>query len=71
MTTNVGNADRMIRFLLGLALIAAPLMNMPAVWSDPVWAYAAMAVGLVLAGTALLKFCPLYRVLGLSTCKST
>jgi len=71
MTTNVGNTDRVIRLLLGLVLIAAPLMNMPAIWSEPVWAYASMAVGVVLAATSMLRFCPAYRVLGLSTCKAS
>ncbi|MGB3245057.1 MAG: DUF2892 domain-containing protein [Sulfitobacter sp.] len=69
MTANVGNTDRILRAILGLVLIVAPLLNMPAIWSSSTLAYASMAVGLVLVATAFFRFCPLYRVLGLSTCK--
>ncbi|WP_295510121.1 DUF2892 domain-containing protein [Sulfitobacter sp.] len=69
MTANVGNADRLIRAILGIILIIAPLLNMPAIWSSSYAAYGSMAVGLVLVLTALVRFCPLYRLLGLSTCK--
>ncbi|MGJ8596299.1 YgaP family membrane protein [Sulfitobacter sp.] len=69
MSVNVGDIDRILRALLGLILILAPLLNMPAMWSSAVLAYGSMAVGLVLLATAVLRFCPLYRILGLSTCK--
>lgn len=69
MTANVGKADRIARILLGLALFFAPLLNLPAVWSSAAFAYASMAVGVVLVLTALVRFCPAYRLLGLSTCK--
>lgn len=71
MTNNLGRIDRGIRLVLGLLLIAAPLLNFPAIWADSTLAYGAIIVGLVLAGTAILKFCPLYRVLGLSTCRTS
>lgn len=69
MTANLGNIDRLMRLVLGIALFAAPLLNIPAIWSNGLFAYASMAVGLVLAITALARFCPLYRLLGVSTCK--
>lgn len=69
MTANVGNIDRIARFVLGLVLFFAPLLNIPAIWSSAGFAYGSMAVGLVLVLTAMFRFCPLYRVLGLSTCK--
>lgn len=69
MTANLGNPDRLIRTLLGLVLIAGPLLNLPPVWSSAVLAYGSIAVGLVLLLTSLFQFCPLYRILGLSTCK--
>ena len=69
MTANLGNADRAVRLILGLALIIAPLADVPAIWSSALLAFGSMGVGLVLAITALVKFCPLYRVLGISTCK--
>lgn len=69
MSANVGNIDRAVRFLLGIVLIILPLLNMPAIWSSSLLSYGSMLVGLILAGTALFRFCPLYRLLGLSTCK--
>ncbi|SFI29119.1 YgaP family membrane protein [Jannaschia pohangensis] len=68
MTRNVGSADMIIRLGLGLALIVAPLLNVPPVWASPVLGYGAMIVGTVLVLTSLFRFCPLYRVLGLNTC---
>jgi hypothetical protein len=47
----------------------APLLNLPAVWSSAVLAIASMGVGVVLALTALVRFCPLYRIIGISTGK--
>ena len=69
MTANVGNMDRILRAILGLVLIIAPLLNMPAIWASAALAYGSMAVGIVLVATALFQFCPLYRIFGLSTCK--
>lgn len=67
MIENVGKADRIVRILLGLALIAAPLLNVPAVWSEGAWAYAAMIAGAILVVTGLVRMCPLYRLLGIDT----
>ena len=69
MTFNVGSTDRVLRGLLGLMLIIAPLLNMPAIWSSAPLAYGSMAIGLVLTITAALRFCPLYRIVGISACK--
>jgi VIT1/CCC1 family predicted Fe2+/Mn2+ transporter len=68
MTANLGNLDRLIRAILGAILILLPLLNMPAIWSSAYLAIGSIAVGLVLLVTALVRFCPLYRILRLSTC---
>lgn len=70
MTANLGNIDRAVRLVIGLLLFVAPLLNMPAIWSSAVLAYVSMGVGVVLALTALVRFCPLYRIIGISTCKA-
>jgi hypothetical protein len=59
MNANVGGIDRILRIIVGLALIA-----WAAALGGPVWAY----VGIVPLATGLLKFCPFYPLLGLSTC---
>ena len=65
-TANVGTPDRIIRLVLGAILIALPFFGIAGITGT--WlAWAAPIVGLVLAATAFLSFCPIYRVLGLST----
>jgi hypothetical protein len=58
MSKNVGNIDRAVRILIGLALIAWGLTS--GTW----WG----AVGAVPLLTALMGFCPLYAPLGINTC---
>ncbi|CUK14355.1 DUF2892 domain-containing protein [Shimia thalassica] len=69
MTANVGNLDRLVRLILGIALFLLPFVTQAAVWDNAVMKYGAIVVGLVLAGTSAMKFCPLYRILGVSTCR--
>ncbi len=69
MTANIGRPDRLIRAIIGAALFILPLLNIPAIWSSAALAYGSMAVGAVLALTAVFGFCPLYRIVGISTCK--
>ena len=69
MHPNVGPADRILRAILGLALIAIAFIPALPLFGSPVLQAIAIIVGLVLLATALARFCPLYRLLGLSTCK--
>lgn len=59
MKTNVGGIDRILRIVLGLVLIGLTLSGAIGVWG---W------IGVVPLATAALGFCPLYTVLGFSTC---
>ncbi|HLP99103.1 MAG TPA: DUF2892 domain-containing protein [Sideroxyarcus sp.] len=59
MKINVGGIDRILRIVVGLALIGAMLAGMIGVWG---W------IGVVPLVTGLFKFCPLYTVLGMNTC---
>jgi len=69
MTKNVGSVDRIIRFLIGAALIALPFLSGLPVFDAALPKYAAVAVGVVLVVTAIANFCPLYRILGIKTCR--
>ena len=69
MTTNLGSIDRIVRLLIGVALIVAPLLNMPNIWANSTLAVASMGIGGVLILTSLFRFCPIYRDFGLSTDK--
>jgi len=59
MKLNVGGIDRILRIVVGLALIGATLAGMLPVWG---W------IGVVPLLTGLFKFCPLYSILGMNTC---
>lgn len=69
MIANLGKPDRLLRAILGVALIILPLLNMPNIWSSATLSYGSMVVGVILGATAIFRFCPLYRILGISTCK--
>ena len=61
MKANVGGIDRVLRILVGLALIA---------WAGfaggPVWAW----IGVLPLATGLMGFCGAYSIFGISTCKT-
>jgi uncharacterized membrane protein YfcA len=57
--SNVGTIDRILRVILGIALIAMTLTGTIGIWG---W------IGVVPLLTAALGSCPLYTVLGLNTC---
>jgi hypothetical protein len=59
MKTNVGLIDRVLRALLGVLLIGLTLSGAIGVWG---W------IGIVPLATAALSYCPLYQVLGFSSC---
>ncbi|MDX2101550.1 MAG: DUF2892 domain-containing protein [Alphaproteobacteria bacterium] len=66
--TNIGTIDRVARLALGLVLLGLSfLTNVMINALGGLWWLAAVA-GVVMVGTAAIKFCPLYRVFGLRTC---
>lgn len=62
MSRNVGTVDRVLRIVVGLALIALAATGTIGAWG---W------IGVVPVLTALVGFCPAYTLLGLSTCPLT
>ncbi len=69
LSANVGTIDRVLRLVIGVALIALPYVLSSPLWENPVLRIGAPIVGLVLIATASMRFCPLYRLLGASTCR--
>ncbi len=63
---NVGKTDKVIRLIAGIALIAASFLALGGV-STTIGVVAGV-VGLVLIATAMIKFCPIYKILGLNSC---
>ncbi len=67
MTTNVGTVDRTLRLIVGAALVVAPLINFLGLGANSIAAYAMIAVGGILALTAVFGLCPIYSLLGVKT----
>jgi hypothetical protein len=63
LKTNVGSTDRVLRIVVGVALLAWFFVDQ----GTGFWHYAKL-IGIVPILTAALGSCPLYTVLGLSTC---
>lgn len=59
MKTNIGNLDRSLRLVAGAAILGAGF------YFKSWWGL----VGLGPIITALVRFCPLYPLVGISTCK--
>jgi hypothetical protein len=64
MATNVGNIDKILRLVVGALLIAyaIPLGFAQTGWNWVGW------IGVIPIVTALMGNCPLYSLLGVSTC---
>ena len=60
MTNNEAGWDRIVRVVLGIVLLSLTVVG-PQTWLG--------LVGVVPLATGLMGFCPLYRVLGVSTCR--
>ena len=59
LKNNVGNVDRLLRVALGIVLLALVFMGPKTLWG---------LIGIVPLVTGLIGSCPVYRLLGLSTC---
>jgi hypothetical protein len=59
MRQNEGSLDRTLRVIIGIVLIAMVFVGPKSAWG---W------VGLIPLLTGLVGICPLYRLVGMSTC---
>ena len=57
---NVGTVDKSLRIVVGLVLISLVFVGPQTPWG---W------IGLVPLLTGLINFCPLYRLIGINSCK--
>ncbi|MBQ1836943.1 MAG: DUF2892 domain-containing protein [Neisseriaceae bacterium] len=60
MKANIGGIDRIARIIIGLLLIGLAVAGVIG-W----WGY----IGIVPLETALIRFCPVYPLLKINTCK--
>ena len=59
MKLSVGGIDRILRIVVGIVLIGLAATGTVGWWG---W------LGVVPLATGLFRFCPMYRLLGMSTC---
>jgi len=60
MQKNESVTDRAIRFVIGVVLLSLVFIGPKTAWG---W------IGLIPLATAAIGFCPLYRLLGIDTCR--
>ena len=65
MRTNESGLDRVIRIIIAVAAVAGAAV----VGFGTVGAWVLLVVAAIMLLTAATGFCPLYRVVGISTCR--
>lgn len=59
MKANIGSLDRILRIVVGIALIALAITGTIGAWG---W------IGVVPLATGIMRSCPAYSLFGMSTC---
>lgn len=59
MKANIGNTERILRMIVGIIILAL------GVYFQSPWGI----IGVIPLFTGLFRFCPLYTMLGINTCK--
>ena len=63
LKTNQNNAERILRFIVALFLVPAPL-----VIGSTLYSLLLCSVGVILLFNALVGTCMIYKILGVNTC---
>jgi len=66
MGCNVGKTDQMVRYILGIVLIIAYFLH----WVVGTLGLISLILGVIFVVTAAIRFCPLYTIFGINTCKN-
>ena len=64
ISVNENNIDRIVRFVAALVLIVWAIFGLATPWN-----LIAYLVGAILGVTSVIGFCPLYKIIGMSTAK--
>ncbi len=65
MKTNMSKTDRLIRTIVAIGVALLIYFNVV----SGIFAYILLAVAGIFVLTSLVNFCPLYRLLGINTCR--
>lgn len=68
MKYNIGFADLLLRFLIGLGII---LFKINGDIPDGIWTVVLLAVAIIFIGTAIMGKCPIYAIFGISSKSKT
>ncbi|RIH82158.1 YgaP family membrane protein [Calidithermus roseus] len=63
MKPNEGTADRIIRLTLSVVFFTLAFTVTAGLWT-----YITAGLGVLMLGTAVVGYCPLYALLGINTC---
>lgn len=66
MKKNMGNTDKAIRTLIALIIAALSYFE----FITGIFGNILLVIAIVLLVTSLVNFCPLYKLLGINTCKT-
>lgn len=66
MKKNVGNTDRFVRVMFGIILL---ILFMSGAIENNLVQWIVLGVSMILIITAFVTFCPLYALVGKSTCE--
>jgi ABC-type branched-subunit amino acid transport system permease subunit len=60
MSMNVGTTDRLLRIVVGIALLSLVFVGPQTLWG---------LIGIIPLATAVFRYCPAYALFGIRTCK--
>lgn len=70
MFANVGSIDRIVRAILGIALLWFAFFSGLPLADSLAFKYGAAILGIVMLVVAVVRVCPIYSIFGLTTCKA-
>ena len=70
MIVNVGTLDRVVRAILGVALLWLAFASGFPVMDSAFAKYGAALVGVVMLVVAAMRHCPIYSIFGFKTCRA-
>ena len=70
MSANVGSIDRIVRAILGIALLWFAFLSGLPLAGNPAFKYGAAIFGVIMLVVAVVRVCPVYSIFGLTTCKA-
>ncbi len=65
MGCNVGNTDQYVRYVLGVVFVIAYFLH----WVSGFWGWVSLVLGVIFLVTGAIRYCLLYAIFGVNTCK--